>query len=265
MIVDDEPTTIEVLEVLLQAEGFSELVSTTEPEKALELISRIRPDLLLLNLWMPEIGGLEILAAMRQDPILAGIPVVILTSSSDAGTKRTARELGAADFLGKPVDPSELALRVRNTLALRPLGGRAGPAEPAEAGPRDASPLAADPEPALLVSVDPARTSQPAAPIVSRLAAKSPRFAAIAEHFAGRLEEKLAEMDEHHRAGRFEALAGLAHWLRGAAGTVGFDAFTAPAESLRTHAGARDAGAAAATIDEIRALAARIARPSGGA
>ncbi|MCP4963780.1 MAG: diguanylate cyclase, partial [bacterium] len=78
-----------------------------------------RPDVLLLDVMMPEVSGFDILKMLRQDPDYAHLPVIILTSSSDAETKLTALDLGATDFLSKPVDPSELALRVRNTLAAK--------------------------------------------------------------------------------------------------------------------------------------------------
>lgn len=119
MMVDDEPTTMEVLEMFLQEEGYSRFVTTADSTQALTLLRTHNPDVLLLDLMMPKPGGLEILAAMRQDEALEHTPVLILTSSTDAETKLKALELGATDFLGKPVDPSELALRLRNTLAAK--------------------------------------------------------------------------------------------------------------------------------------------------
>jgi diguanylate cyclase (GGDEF)-like protein len=83
------------------------------------MIAETCPDVVLLDLMMPEVGGLDILRAMREDDELRRIPVVILTSSTDADTKLQALELGANDFLAKPVDPSELALRLQNTLAAK--------------------------------------------------------------------------------------------------------------------------------------------------
>jgi diguanylate cyclase (GGDEF)-like protein len=116
MLVDDEPTTIEILEVCLQDAGYRNFVTTTEPLRALEILADERPDVLLLDLNMPNMEGFEILTALRDDPLLKYTPVIILTSATDAGTKLKALEMGATDFLGKPADPSELALRLRNTL-----------------------------------------------------------------------------------------------------------------------------------------------------
>lgn len=119
MIVDDEPTTIEILEMFLQGEGYQNFVTTTDSTQAIALLREKRPDVLLLDLMMPEVGGLKILKAIRNDEALRHTQVLILTSSTDADTKICALRLGATDFLAKPVDPSELSLRLRNTLSAK--------------------------------------------------------------------------------------------------------------------------------------------------
>jgi diguanylate cyclase (GGDEF)-like protein len=119
MMVDDEPLNIEVLQTFLEEAGYREFISVTEPEKALTLLAERHPDVLLLDLVMPGMSGFEILERMRADETLRHIPVIVLTSSTDAETKLKALELGATDFLGKPTDPSELALRLRNTLSAK--------------------------------------------------------------------------------------------------------------------------------------------------
>ena len=119
MIVDDEPINIEVLQDFLQEAGYGRFVSTDKSETALALLVDERPDVLLLDLMMPLVGGFDILRNMKADRILRHIPVIILTASSDPNHKLEALELGASDFLAKPVDPSELVLRMRNTLAAR--------------------------------------------------------------------------------------------------------------------------------------------------
>jgi diguanylate cyclase (GGDEF)-like protein len=119
MMVDDEPLNIEVLQTFLEEAGYREFISVTEPEKALGLLAERHPDVLLLDLVMPGMSGFEILERMRVDETLRHIPVIVLTSSTDAETKLKALELGATDFLGKPTDPSELALRLRNTLSAK--------------------------------------------------------------------------------------------------------------------------------------------------
>ncbi|MBI4756160.1 MAG: EAL domain-containing protein [Betaproteobacteria bacterium] len=119
LMVDDEPITVDVLQTFLEEAGYRNVIGTSDPAKALGLIRTERPDVVLLDLKMPQVSGFDILSRMRDDPALTRVPVVVLTSSTDAATKLRALELGATDFLAKPVDPSELALRLRNTLAAK--------------------------------------------------------------------------------------------------------------------------------------------------
>ncbi len=119
MMVDDEPTTLEVLQAFLEDAGYKNFVTTSQSTCALELLAKANPDVVLLDLNMPEITGFDILAAMRVHSKFRYIPVIVLTSSTDAETKLKALQLGATDFLAKPVDSSELALRLRNTLTAK--------------------------------------------------------------------------------------------------------------------------------------------------
>ncbi len=119
MMIDDEPLNIEVLQTFLEEAGYREFVPVTAPREALGLIADRRPDVVLLDLVMPEMSGFEILERLRADDTLRHTPVIVLTSATDAETKLKALELGATDFLAKPVDSSELALRLRNTLSAK--------------------------------------------------------------------------------------------------------------------------------------------------
>lgn len=119
MMVDDEPLNMEVLQVHLESEGYNRFVSVSDSKLAIEAIRAEAPDVLLLDLVMPEVTGFDILKLMRLDDELKSVPVIVLTSSEDADTKLQALQLGATDFLSKPVDASELALRMRNTLSSR--------------------------------------------------------------------------------------------------------------------------------------------------
>ena len=125
MMVDDEPLNMQVLQLHLEAAGYRRFVTLERSAEAVAALRRERPDVLLLDLMMPEVSGFDILAAVREDDALAELPVIVLTSSTDAPTKLRALELGATDFLAKPVDESELALRVRNTLSARAWQRRA--------------------------------------------------------------------------------------------------------------------------------------------
>jgi len=117
MMVDDEPINMEVLQLHLESEGYNNFISTSDSREAVELTRSSQPDVLLLDLMMPLVSGFDILQELRSDPDLWQTPVIVLTSSDDPETKLKALRLGANDFLSKPVDASELALRLRNTLA----------------------------------------------------------------------------------------------------------------------------------------------------
>ncbi|MCU0960081.1 MAG: response regulator [Pirellulaceae bacterium] len=119
MIVDDEPINIKVVQKYLAGHGYSNFCTTTDATQAVELFHSEQPDIALLDIMMPEVSGIEILQHVRTDRQLAHIPVVILTAVGDARIKRKALELGATDFLTKPVDPSELVLRVGNALMVK--------------------------------------------------------------------------------------------------------------------------------------------------
>lgn len=119
MMVDDEPITMDVVQAYLESAGYQKFVTVDEPTKAMGLVASEKPDVLLLDLMMPVVSGFDILAAIRADPKFEYIPVIVLTSSTDSATKLKALEMGATDFLAKPLDPSELVLRLRNTLAAK--------------------------------------------------------------------------------------------------------------------------------------------------
>ncbi|MDA3807706.1 MAG: response regulator, partial [Thiomicrorhabdus sp.] len=119
MIVDDEPINIDVVQAFLEEDGYTQFVTVEDSTKALATIEEARPDLLLLDLMMPDVSGFDILAAVRAHPKFSYLPVIILTAATDTANKLKALDLGATDFLAKPLDQSELSLRVRNNLAAK--------------------------------------------------------------------------------------------------------------------------------------------------
>jgi putative two-component system response regulator len=119
LIVDDESLNIDVVQGYLEMDGYENVQSTENSIQALPLIGTFRPDLVLLDIHMPDIGGLEILKAIRADERISAIPVVILTASSTSETKLEALECGATDLLAKPVHQAELMARIRNVLTVK--------------------------------------------------------------------------------------------------------------------------------------------------
>ena len=119
MIVDDEPINIKLVQKYLRDAGYQNFVTTTDSRQAVELIHRELPDVIVLDVMMPHVSGLNILEVVRSDRELANIPVLFLTASTDEQIKSHALELGATDFLTKPVKPTELIPRIKNSLILK--------------------------------------------------------------------------------------------------------------------------------------------------
>lgn len=117
IVVDDEPINLALAEAYLRNEGFENLEFYSDPLVALSVVRTQPPDLLLLDLMMPELDGIGFLKQV-QDPqrqLLA--PAILLTASADVTHRRDALELGAADFLQKPILAEELIPRIRNVLS----------------------------------------------------------------------------------------------------------------------------------------------------
>lgn len=122
LIIDDELRNVELLEDVLSSEGFTELISTTEPDRVMALIDSVEPDIILLDLRMPGTDGYTILSRLQPHQ-RAGhyLPVVVLTADATREARHRALALGAHDFLTKPFDITEVILRVWNLLETRAL------------------------------------------------------------------------------------------------------------------------------------------------
>jgi putative two-component system response regulator len=119
LIVDDEELVIRVVRRFLASDGYENFVTLTDPREALEVIDREQPDVVLLDIMMPFITGLDLLKVRQKTQYIQHIPFIILSANSENQIKREALKLGATDFLSKPVDPSDLVLRVQNALMVK--------------------------------------------------------------------------------------------------------------------------------------------------
>ena len=119
MIIDDEQLVIKVVRRFLQSEGYENFVTLTQSTGAVERMEQEQPDVVLLDVMMPEVSGLDILRERRRIPSLQLTPFIILSGSQDLEVKQEALEHGATDFLGKPVEKIELTLRIKNALLLK--------------------------------------------------------------------------------------------------------------------------------------------------
>jgi PAS domain S-box-containing protein len=118
LIVDDELADRSILEALLASERFD--VATAESGKqALEMIEAHAPDLVLLDVMMPEMDGFAVVTAIKSDQQTKSIPVIMVTARDDRDARLVSLGAGADEFLSKPVDGAELRIRVKNLLRLR--------------------------------------------------------------------------------------------------------------------------------------------------
>jgi len=117
LIVDDEPAMREALGAVLEEEGYA-LAFAGNGAEALTQAARIIPDLILMDVVMPEMNGIEACRRLRADPLLAQVPVIMVTVEDDRASRLAAIEAGADDFVAKPVDVVELLARVRTTTRL---------------------------------------------------------------------------------------------------------------------------------------------------
>ncbi len=116
MVIDDESINIRITHKHLAKAGYEKLRGETDPMAAILQLQNEPVDLVLLDVAMPNLGGLELLHLLKKDPRTERIAVLMLTASDDESVRNSSVEFGATDFLRKPVDPHELVLRVSNTL-----------------------------------------------------------------------------------------------------------------------------------------------------
>jgi len=119
LIVDDEPINVKLVRKYLKMQGYHNFMTTTESPRVADLVESEQPDLVLLDVMMPVKSGLDVLREIRALPGGRHLPVIVLTALNDRNIRLQALDLGAADFLSKPLDVAELMPRVRNVLMAR--------------------------------------------------------------------------------------------------------------------------------------------------
>ncbi|MCE2863041.1 MAG: hypothetical protein RIR76_1482 [Verrucomicrobiota bacterium] len=116
LLVDDEPDALEVLGFRLREAGFAPILAK-DGARAITAARDERPALIVLDVMLPEVDGLEVCKILRRDPATAGIPVLMLTARAAEMDRVLGLELGADDYVTKPFSPRELVLRIRKLLA----------------------------------------------------------------------------------------------------------------------------------------------------
>lgn len=198
-------------------------------------------DVILMDMHMPVMDGRTATISLRQEGLET--PIIALTAHAMKGFEHDILAAGCSGYLAKPID---IDLLIETLADL--LGGRRSADEAPEYALAEST---ADGE---LQSVP----SEEEPPLESRLLADNPRFRPIIEKFIVRLDEQLEAMETALEQKDFDELASLGHWLKGAGGTVGFDAFTEPASTLEQLAKAQSEEEVADAIVDLRLLASRI-------
>jgi len=118
LVVDDEPDALELIAFNLKNAGL-EVLTAENGDQALRLARAQLPDLILLDLMLPEVDGLEVCKILRRDPATSAIPIIMVTAKAAEMDRVLGLELGADDYVTKPFSPRELVLRVKNLLRRR--------------------------------------------------------------------------------------------------------------------------------------------------
>jgi two-component system phosphate regulon response regulator PhoB len=116
LIVDDETDALEVLGFKLREAGFNPIFAK-DGTRALTAAKDEKPDLMVLDLMLPEVDGLEVCKILRRDPLTATMPIIMLTARAAEMDRVVGLELGADDYVTKPFSPRELVLRIRKLLS----------------------------------------------------------------------------------------------------------------------------------------------------
>ena len=115
LVVDDDPVILRLLEVNFEMEGFV-VRSAADGEEGLASAKANRPDVIVSDVMMPKMNGLELVRGLKADPDTAGIPVILLSAKAQASDVRDGMDAGADDYVTKPFEPLDLVDRVTKLL-----------------------------------------------------------------------------------------------------------------------------------------------------
>ena len=115
LVVDDEPDVVQLIDYNLKAAGY-DVTTAADGDEALKKARSTAPDLIILDLMLPEVEGLDVCKILRREPSTSGIPIVMLTAKASETDRVLGLELGADDYVTKPFSPRELVLRVKRLL-----------------------------------------------------------------------------------------------------------------------------------------------------
>lgn len=118
LIVDDVKENLKVLGTILRSKGYK-ITAANDGKKALEIVKKVFPDLILLDIMMPKMNGIEVCKQLKASPLTGDIPVIFLTAKTDSADVVKGLEAGAMDYISKPFNHSELLARVNTHVELK--------------------------------------------------------------------------------------------------------------------------------------------------
>ena len=116
LLVEDDPVILRLLEVNFELEGYDVLLAHDGAE-GIDMARDQRPDLVISDIMMPNVSGIELVEALKGDEVTAGIPIILLSAKAQSADVRAGMEAGADDYITKPFEPLELVDRVQALLA----------------------------------------------------------------------------------------------------------------------------------------------------
>jgi pilus assembly protein CpaE len=130
LVVDDDQDSLKLISMMLSRQGY-EVSSATGGESGLQKAFNERPDLILLDVMMPDMDGFEVCKRLREEEVTASTPIIMFTAKTLVDDKIVGFEAGATDYLTKPTHPAELAARIKRALGTAPRSGGEPTAQPA--------------------------------------------------------------------------------------------------------------------------------------
>jgi DNA-binding response OmpR family regulator len=118
LVVDDDPVILKLLEVNFEMEGFTVLVAR-DGQEGIDVARADQPDLIVSDIMMPKVSGLELVTALKGDPTTSEIPIILLSAKAQNADVRSGLDAGADDYVTKPFEPLDLVDRVNRLLEAR--------------------------------------------------------------------------------------------------------------------------------------------------
>lgn len=241
LVVDDSPENRQLVKLVLRDYGI--VVDEAENgQVAIDLAVDTDYDLILMDVQMPVMDGFSATKVLRARGLQQ--PIIALTANAMKGFEKECLEIGFSDYFTKPIDIDSFITNLAGILKATPVD---------ESEKLSLSCNVENSETLTLPAIPEEKT-----PIESTLSNKNAQFTELVNSFSVRLGDKLQEMNDAYCSQDHQELANLAHWLKGAGGTVGFDCFTHPAAKLESAVIAGDATETIRSMRDVWQMASRI-------